>query len=166
MSARGRGQRARQMRQLKSQTRYGQGSLAFGTLSAVAKLSVGAAPVATGSVDYLVNRVAYSGTMTGTPSTMPFMWAFMKKTDTGETLIDLSVEDDVLDAIAEKKLYHVKGPTVWANVGAQPPRLNGKLTNIPMRSGDELHFYFQNVGSSAFTTGMQYRWVGWLSYQV
>lgn len=129
-------------------------------------MSVGAAPVATGSVDYLVNRMSYSGTMHATPGLRPLMWAIMKKTDTGDNLIDLSVEDDVLDAMAEKKLFHVKGPVAWHSTNARPPRINAKLTDIPMRSGDELHLYFQNVGASALATGMQYEWVGWLSYQV
>lgn len=166
MSARGRGQRARQMRELKSQTRYGSGILDFGSLALNAKVSVGAAPVATGSVDYLVNRVAYSGVFHSVASTEAIAWAFMKKTDTGDSLVDLSVEDDVLDALAEKKLYHIKGPVCWNNVGAPAPRINAKLTNIPMRSGDELHLYFQNMGPNALTTGMKYSWIGWMSYQV
>ncbi len=158
--------RRKALAELKSQLRYGQGNLVFGTLAAGAQLSVGAAPVATGGVDYLVNRMAYSGQIWGSASDMPFCWAIMKKTDTGDALIDLSVEDEVLDGQAEAKLFHVKGPAVWENVAARPPRINAKLTDIPMRSGDELHFYFQNVGTGAMNTGMFMSWVGWLSYQV
>ena len=138
----------------------------FGSLGVNSTKSVGAAPVATGGVDYLVNRMSYSGSMEGVPSAEPFLWAIMKKTDTGDTLVDLSVEDDVLDAQAEKKLFHIKGPVVWENSAARPPRINAKLTDIPMRSGDELHLYFQNVGNVGFTNGMTFAWVGWLSYQV
>ena len=158
--------RRKALAELKSQLRYGQGELAFGTLAAGANLTLGAAPVATGGVDYLVNRMSYSGTMSGAAGVQPLLWAIMKKTDTGDSLVDLSVEDDVLDAQAEGKLYHVKGPAVWLNSGARPFRVNAKLTDIPMRSGDELHLYFQNVGTSSMTSGMKYRWVGWLSYQV
>ncbi len=159
-------QRARLIREMKSKTRYGQGGLAFGTLAAGAAVSVGAAPVAVGSVDYVITRVAYAGQMWGTPAAQPFAWAFMKKTDTGDTLIDLSVEDDVLDGLAEKKLYHVKGPAYWRDTGAKPPRINAKLTNIEMRAGDEMHLYFQNLGTAAMTTGMTYEWIGWLAYTV
>ena len=158
--------RRKALAELKSQLRYGQGLLDIGTLASGATVSVGAAPVATGGVDYLVNRMSYSGTMEGVPSAEPFVWAVMKKTDTGDSLVDLSVEDDVLDAQAEGKLYHIKGPVVWENAGSRPPRINAKLTDIPMRSGDELHLYFQNVGNAAFANGMTYAWVGWLSYQV
>lgn len=158
--------RRKALAELKSQLRYGKGALSFGALAAGGQITVGAAPVATGGVDYLVNRMTYSGTFAETPGVRPLMWAIMKKTDSGDALVDLSVEDDVLDAQAEKKLYHVKGPVAWVNAGARPPRVNAKLTDIPMRSGDELHLYFQNAGASALTSGMQYNWIGWLSYQV
>lgn len=158
--------RRKALAQLKSQLRYGQGLVSFGALANFATVTVGTAPTATGGVDYLVNRMSYSGTMVGTPSNRAFMWAIMKKTESSDVLVDLNVEDDVLDAQAEGKLFHVKGPVIWSNAGARPPRINAKLTDIPMRSGDELHFYFENVGGGAFTTGMSFVWAGWLSYQV
>ena len=121
--------------------------MALDGLAVNAKVSVGAAPVATGGADYLVNRMAYSGAFRGSAGNNAVLaWAIMKKTDTGDTLIDLSVEDDVLDGMAEKKLFHIKGP-IRVDPTVYPSRVNAKLTDIPMRSGDELHLYFQNERS-------------------
>lgn len=164
MSGRSR-RRSKALRQMRSSLRYATGEIAFASLGAGNRVSTGAMPKAVGGVDYLINRCSIRVQMHGTAGVRPLMWAWFKNTGSLSTP-DLGDEDAILDALASKTLYHVKGPAVWDNDSSRPFAVNAKLTDMPMRSADTLELFFQNVSGSSMVTGQTGEWAAWLSYQV